>query len=407
MLLLRGYKFRLKVKAKHRMAFASQAGCCRFVWNNALEQQESLRKEGKRLLSNFDLNNRLPKLKTEFAFLKDVHSICLQATMRDLAQAIANCFNHSTANKWPVFKKKGKVDDSFRYPQGCKLDHKRSRIFLPKVGYVRYYNSRPEDESDPASGVPGKIKNVTVSRHGRDWFVSIQTEREVKDPVHPSPSTVGIDMGIRVFATLSNGKRTMPKHPFRALEEKLARAQRKLSRKEKGSKNFHKQKIRVNKICTKTANVRRDFLHKTSTSIAKSHGVVFMEDLSVGNMSKSAKGTVENPGKNVSAKSGLNKAILDQGWFMFRTMLDYKLRERGGRLVLVPPQYTSRECPKCHCVFAANRKGPIFRCIVCGYVADADLVGSVNIKAAGLAVLACGGAAICPVEAGTKEFAPA
>ena len=134
-----------------------------------------------------------------------------------------------------------------------------------------------------------------------------------------------------------------------------------------------------------------DFLHKHSTAISKNHALVMLEALKVSNMSKSAKGTVEAPGRNVKAKSGLNKAILDQGWSEFRRILEYKLLWRGGMVVEVPPQHTSQKCPVCHFISAGNRKSQaVFRCIDCGYTANADTVAAMNIKAAGHAVLACG-----------------
>jgi IS605 OrfB family transposase len=136
----------------------------------------------------------------------------------------------------------------------------------------------------------------------------------------------------------------------------LRKAQQSLSRKVKGSHNRKKALARVQKIHVRIANVRRDFLHKVSTAISKNHAVVAIEDLKVGNMSRSAAGTADAPGKNVHTKSGLNKSILDQGWYGFRRMLEYKLSWKGGRLVAVPPQNTSRTCPGCGHVSADNRQ---------------------------------------------------
>src|SRR5208283_4962436 len=133
---------------------------------------------------------------------------------------------------------------------------------------------------------------------------------------------------------------------------KLKIEQRKLSRKKLGSQNWHKQKVVINRIHTKIANDRKDYLHKTSTAISKNHALVVLEDLKVSNMSASAKGTVEQPGRNVKQKSGLNKAILDQGWSEFRGMLEYKQHWRGGLTLAVPPQHTSQKCPVCGFVHA-------------------------------------------------------
>ena len=186
----------------------------------------------------------------------------------------------------------------------------------------------------------GAIKNVTVGRRGEKWDVSIQTEYEVSLPAS-NPSEIGIDMGVKRFVTLSNGDFVEPLNPFKQELEKLAKLQRKLARQKKGSR---KTKRKIARLHRYIADSRRDFLHKTSTKIAKNHSIVYVEDLKVSNMSASASGTKESPGKNVKRKSGLNRSILDQGWFSFFQMLPYKLQRRGGKLIKVP-RNTSRTCP--------------------------------------------------------------
>jgi putative transposase len=271
--------------------------------------------------------------------------------------------------------------DSFRYPQGCKLDQSNNRIFLPKLGWVGYRNSRE---------ALGTVKNVTVSSKQGKWFVSIQTEREVETPVHPSTSIVGIDMGIVRFATLSDGSYFAPLNSFKHQEQALVKAQRAMSRKQKFSNNWKKAKANVQKIHAHIGNARRDYLHKATTTISKNHAMVCIEDLQVRNMFKSAAGTTETPGKNVRAKSGLNKAILDQGWHEFRRQLEYKLAWNGGQLVAVPPRNTSRTCPRCDHVAKENRLSQArFECVACGFEENADLVGAINVLRAGHARLAC------------------
>lgn len=296
-------------------------------------------------------------------------------------RAYANFFAKRAG--FPRFRKKGQ-SDRFRYPdpKQIKLDEANSRLFLPKLGWLRYRNSR---------AVLGTLKNVTVSAARGKWFVSIQTEREIAQPI-PNGSAVGIDMGIARFATLSDGTFYAPLNSFRRHEKALAKAQRAMSRKVKFSSNWKKAKARVQKIHTLIANARRDTLHKTSTVISQNHAMIVIEDLRVKNMSRSAAGTSERPGRNVRAKSGLNKAILDQGWFEFRRQLDYKLAWRGGILLAVPPQNTSRTCPSCGHVSADNRQTQArFVCVECGFEENADVVGAINVLAAGHAVLACGG----------------
>ena len=300
------------------------------------------------------------------------------------------------------------MGDSFRYPDAkqFKIDAGNSRVFLPKLGWVRYRNSRD---------ILGAPKNITVSSNGGKWFVSIQTEREIAEPVHPSVSIIGIDVGITRFATLSDGSYIEPLNTFRRHEQQLARYQRAMSRKTKFSSNWKKAKTKVQKIHTRIANVRRDFLHKTTTTISNNHANVCLEGLQVRNMSRSAAGSRQAPGRNVKAKSGLNKSILDQGWFEFRRQFEYKQAWRGGEIPAVPPRNTSRTCPACGHVSAANRQTQArFACVGCGYEANADLVGAINVLERGHRLLAHGESAPSgrsvkwePTEATTREIAHA
>ncbi len=235
--------------------------------------------------------------------------------------------------------------------------------------------------------VLGTVKNVTVSQSAGKWFVSIQTEREVEQPL-PHGDAIGIDVGIIRFATLSDGTFFPPLNSFRRHEIALRKAQQALSRKTKFSGNWKKAKTRVQRIHSRIGNARRDYLHKTTTTISKNHAMVCIEDLRVRNMSRSAAGTTEAPGKNVRAKSGLNKSILDQGWFEFRRQLDYKLQWNGGYLIAVPPQNTSRTCPTCGHVSADNRQTQAkFECVECGFEENADVVGAINILSRGMQML--------------------
>lgn len=240
----------------------------------------------------------------------------------------------------------------------------------------------------------GKAKNITISESCGKWFASIQTEFEVVERPHPSASAVGVDVGVANFATLSDGVVFAPVDSFRRKQIKLAKLQRSLSRKVKFSQNWKKQKAKIGKLHQTIANTRRDFLHQTSTTISKHHALIVIEDLKVKNMSKSAAGSLDAPGNNVSAKSGLNKAILDQGWFEFRRQLEYKQAWRGGEVLAVNPRNTSRTCLCCGHVSADNRASQSkFNCVNCGFEANADLVGARNILSAGHAVIACGGSA--------------
>lgn len=357
------------------------AGCCRFLWNKALAlEKATYENEGNRLgFSALCVVLRDWKREEETSFLAEAHSQILQQALKDLDRAYKNFF--AKRADFPRFKKKG-MHDAFRYPQGFKLDEESGRIYLPKIGWVRYRKSRK---------VEGTPKQVTVSLSAGKWFVSIQTERDVPEPVHPSQSAVGIDMGVARFATLSDGSAIKPLNSFRKYEKKLAALQRKMAKRVKFSANWNKLKNRIQRLHRKIANVRSDFLHKSTTAISKNHAVVVIEDLKVRNMSRSASGTREEPGRQVRAKADLNKSILDQGWFEFRRQLAYKLAWLGGTLLVVPPNYTSQTCSRCGCVDKQNRPTQaLFKCTACGFEANADFNAALNILAAGHAAAACG-----------------
>lgn len=372
------------------------AGSCRFVFNKALALQKARYEQGEKKLGYAGLCKLLTEWRngTETPWLADAPVHPLQQTLKDLERAYTNFF--AKRADFPRFKKKGQ-HDSFRYPdpKQIKLDQANSRLFLPKLGWLRYRNSRQ---------ALGAVKNITVSQSCGKWFVSIQTEREIEQPT-PQGGAVGIDMGIARFATLSDGSFYPPLNSFKRHETALRKAQQTMSRKVKFSSNWKKAKARVQKIYCRIGNARRDYLHKCSTTISQNHAMVCIEDLQVRNMSKSAAGTTESPGRKVRAKSGLNKAILDQGWAEFRRQLDYKLAWNGGHLIAVPPQNTSRTCPCCGHMSKDNRQTQAkFECVKCGFEENADVVGAINVLRAGHARLACEvSGAVMPPAAGTHR----
>jgi putative transposase len=378
---LQAFKYELMPNGQQERQMRRFAGSCRFVFNKALALQKGRYEQGEKKLGYAGLCRLLTEWRNgaETAWLSNAPVHPLQQTLKDLERAYTNFF--AKRADFPRFKKKGQ-SDSFRYPdpKQIKLDQTNRRLFLPKLGWLRYRNSRD---------VLGVVKNVTVSQSCGKWFVSIQTEREVDQSI-PQGGAVGIDMGIARFATLSDGSHIEPLNSFRRHETALGKAQQAMSRKAKFSNNWKKAKARVQRIHSRIGNTRRDYLHKTTTTISQNHAMVCIEDLQVRNMSKSAAGSTEKPGKNVRAKSGLSKSILDQGWFEFRRQLDYKLAWQGGWLVAVPPQYTSQTCPCCGHVSKDNRqKQAKFECVECGFEENADLVGAINILRAGHARFAC------------------
>jgi len=390
------FRYELMPNGQQARQMLRFAGSCRFVYNKALALQKARYEQGEKKLGYAGLCKLLTEWRNsaETVWLADAPIHPLQQKLKDLERAYNNFF--AKRADFPRFKKKGR-SDSFRYPdpKQIKLDQSNSRIFLPKLGWLRYRNSRK---------VLGDLRNVTVSLSSGKWFVSIQTEREVEQAI-PRGGAIGIDMGIARFATLSDGTFYAPLNSFKRHEAALRKAQQAMSRKVKFSNNWRKAKARIQRIHSRIGNARRDFLHKTSTAISKNHAMVCIEDLQVRNMSRSAAGTTETPGENVRAKSGLNKSILDQGWFEFRRQLDYKLAWNGGWLVAVPPQNTSRTCPCCGYVSADNRPTQArFECVECGLEGNADVVGAINVLRAGHARFACEvNGAVMPSAAGTHR----
>jgi len=380
----KGFSFRLKPSADIEARLANYVVAGRFLWNKALALNLDRLENKKNLLWYQELSFWLTlwKQSEEYGFLKESPSQTLQQKLRDLDRAFKDAFDKKQPLKRiPKFKKKG-ISDNLRYPQGFKIDEEKKRIFLPKIGWINYRKSR---------SIIGNPKNVTLSRKGEYWYISIQTEYEKKIIPHPSQSIVGVDMGIKRFATLSDGEIFNPLNSFAKLKVKLKRYQRHLAKKTKFSANWKKQRRKISSLHEHIARARRDYLHKISTKISKSHAMIVVENLNVKSMSKSAKGNKKSPGKNVKAKSGLNRGILDQGWSLFVSMLGYKLEILGGELIKVPSQHTSQICPYCTHQSKENRKTQAqFECVECGHRANADDVGALNILARGHRVLACG-----------------
>lgn len=383
----RAYKFKLKTKYDIEKLFSQYAGCCRFVWNHFLYLQKQRLEAKEKLYSYNQLSSMLTALKRveEYSWLRDCYSVLLQQTLRDLDRAIWQALKKDSDKRFPLFKRKGEKN-GFRYPAAFAVD--AGVIHLPKMKQgIRYFDSRP---------LSGELRNLTITREVDGWYCSIQTQQQVADPVHISDSVVGIDRGVANLVALSDGT-LLEGMSFTIERQKLARLQRHLSRKQMSSSNWKKQKRKIAKLHHSIANKRKDRLHKLSNTLSKNHAVVVMESLPVKNMTRSAAGTIEAPGKNVKAKNGLNRVILEQGWGELRRQLTYKLNWRGGRLLHVPAQYTSQRCGVCGHTEAGNRQTQSqFACNQCGHQDHADINAARNILAAGLAVIACGEGAIAP-----------
>ena len=377
---LQAYKFRLEPTFEQRTLLRKFAGCVRVVWNKGLALQQARHEAGEKKLGYAGLCKELTAWRNdpETPWLAEASVDVEQQILRDLETAYKRFFDK--LSDFPRFKKKG-ARDSFRFPQpkSIRLDQAGEKILLPKLGWLSYRRSRK---------VQGLVRNVTVSLKAGHWYVSIQTERQVAEPCHPATTVAGIDLGVVRFATLWDGQKEtviQPLSSFKRHAVRLAKAQRQMSRKVKFSRNWTRAKVRVQRIHGQIANARSDFLHKTSHAISKNHAMIVVEALQVKNMSRSASGNRVEPGRNVRAKSGLNKSILDQGWGEFARQLEYKTAWTGGWLVAVPPANTSRECPACGHTCADNRKSQsVFLCVACGHAEHADLVASKNIRGRGL-----------------------
>ena len=332
---LQAFKFELMPDGEQQRNTRRFAGARRFVYNKALAMQKENYAEGGKFVGHVSMENCLPGWKEEFEWLNESPSRTLQQSLKDAERAYKNFFEKHA--DFPCFEKKWS-SDSFRFPdsQQFSIENSNNRMKLPKLGWMRYRNSRNTLEI---------AQNIIVSNTGGKWFASIQTEREVEQPIPVATSAIGIDMGVTRFAAMRDTSFIEPLNSFKKHEQRLAKYQRRMSRKVKFSSNWNKAKRKVQKIHTLIGKARNDFLHQATTAISKNHAMVVIEDLQVGNMSKSNKGTAGALGKNVAAKSGLNKAILDQGWGEFRRQLEYKLNWSCGMLIPVPAHYSSQTCP--------------------------------------------------------------
>jgi putative transposase len=381
-----GYVFRLTPNAAQDSLLRQFVGCSRLVWNAVLSENEFRYAAGDPLpIGRKSFCARLLDLKVKYTFLRDAHSQPLQQTLNDLVKAYERAFDPKLATQMPTFKKKQHAQ-GIRFPQGFRVGNKR--VQLPKIGWVNFRCSARTMKRK----LEGKITSLTVKLNAGRWYVAFATEREVEIPVHPlMGEVVGIDLGVNRWAALSDGSFIDGENAFKKYQERLAAVQQQLARCVKFSKNWVKIKRKITGLHAKIANISKDQIHKASSAISKNHAVAIEEDLRVLYMTASAKGTIENPGTNVAAKSGLNRRSQDQGWGEFDRQLGYKMDWRGGKLLRVDPRNTSRECNACHHVSKENRlTQESFACVKCGHAANADTNAAKNIAGrAGWARIVC------------------
>jgi putative transposase len=341
MLVNKAYKFRLYPNEKQINLINKTIGCSRFVFNFFLSKQkeketywyivEEMVQNGQlpannwkgQCLNKYETIKSLPELKRQYSFLKEVDSIALQKSVEILTDSFARFYKKQ--NKHPRFKSKKNPVQAYTTKQtNGNIMVTENKIKLPKLGHVRFAKSRE---------VKGRIVSATIRRNpSGNYFVSLATETEITK-LPKTQSTEGLDVGLKDFVTLSNGKSYSNPKFFRTFEEKLAKAQRIMCRRTQGGSNWYKAKIKVARIHQKIANARKDYLDKISTEIVKNHDIIGMEDLSVSNMLKNRH---------------LSKAISEVSWSKFKTMIEYKAKWYGKKVVTVAKNFPSSQlCSSC------------------------------------------------------------
>ena len=352
--MLKAYKYRIYPDAEQMQFFAKCFGCVRFVYNRMLSDRiEHYNLTGK------SLNNTPAQYKSEFTWLKEVDSLALANAQMNLNTAYRNFFRDKS-NGFPKFK--SKKNNNFSYT----TNNQKGTIYIEN-GCIKLPKLKSPVKIRQHRSFEGVIKSCTISKApSGKYHISILVETEIQK-LPASDMRVGIDVGIKDFAVLSNGEAYKnPKH-LRKSEKRLAKLQRDLSRKQIGSSNRNKARIKVAKLHEKIANQRMDFLHKKSTEIIRENQAIVIEDLKV---------------KNLMKNHNLAKSIAEVSWSRFREMLDYKSRWYGRELIIAPPDYPSSQlCSDC-----GNRSSQtkdlacrVYVCPECGLEIDRDYNASLNL----------------------------
>lgn len=353
MIIARGFRYKLEPLPEQEALFRQFAGVCRLVYDLGLEQKATRGAEAPPRLRCPGRRSDAPEGRVQLGARR--FRVVPTAGSAHLDRAFGNFFAGRVS--FPRTRKRG-VDDSFRFP-GREVAVKRlnanwSAVRLPKIGWVKYRDSRP---------IRGVVKNVTILLDPLGWPIAFTCEIAHDAPA-PSSEVVGIDRGVVTTLALSTGEMpTMPASPERIeLQERRAQA-------------------RVARLQARQARIRRDFHHRAALDIARRFGVAVLEDLTTRGMTASARGTIVEPGRNVRQKAGLNRAILNAGWHWFAAILTDKTEERGGQVATVPAWFTSQTCAACGMADASSRESQArFTCIGCGHTDHADVDASVNIE---------------------------
>ena len=367
------------------------AGTCRFVWNhfrekNLVKYQKFKKGRGdKPSTSYFSLGVEFTKLRHETAWLQELPANPSKHTLKYFADALKQAIQGKKG--FPKPRSRKRTTPSFTLPSAenfaiRKLNNKHSLLRIPKVGWVKLTRKggNPWENGTP--------KQVVLRYDGRRWRAFIFYEVEVEERTDDG-KVLGVDMNVRQVADSDGHFYFLP--DLRSKEARKKKYQRRMARQVKGSNRRKDTKKKLGKVSRKIANIRKNWIHQTTSELADRCGTVVVEDLNVKGMTASAKGTIENPGKNVRRKAGLNKTMLDTAFGEIRRNLEYKC----GKLIEVHPAYTSQTCSECRHTDKENRKTQSrFQCVCCGFVSNADTNAAVNIRRLGMAQLHGEGAGI-------------
>lgn len=354
--MLKAFKYRIYPDKVQTAILSKTFGCSRYVFNHYLSKRIRNWEDEHKTFSYNDCSKDMTALKEKLPWLKEVDSIALQQSLRDLDKAYGNFFKGSG---FPKYKSKHNHFHSYRtQPVNENIQIENNRIRLPRLGWIKYKNTR---------SVEGNIRNVTVSRTNTGkYFISVCVETEIEQ-LPEAKGDIGMDVGVKSFCTLSTGETVEnPKH-LKKQEDKLKRVQRKLSSMQKGSKNYYKERLKIAKIHERIANQRRDYLHKLSTRLIHENQVICLEDLRIKNMVKN---------------HNLAGSIQDCSWGEFFRMLEYKSEWYGRTVNRIDPFYPSSQiCSNCGVKNPEVRNLAIreWTCSECGTKHDRDINASINI----------------------------
>jgi putative transposase len=384
----RSFKFLLRPTTKQATALAACLEDHRQLYNAALEHRRTAYARAGVSIRYADQSAELKEIRRADPDGQGRWSAgSQQQTLRRLDKAFTAFFRRLKAGKragYPRFRGRGRFD-TVEWPAtkngatwDSQPDDQVRRVYLLGIGHVRVHRHRP---------VRGRIKTISVKREGSRWYVILSCEDVSAQPLPQTGSAAGVDLGVAWLVTTSEGEQLANPRHLAASAGRLAAAQRDLARKQRGSKRRGKAAARVAALHAKIRRQRVDGAHKAALALVRDYDVIVHEDLKVANLIRSASGTVEQPGRNVAAKSSLNRSILDAGWGVFLTVLAHKAESAGREVIAVNPANTSRTCARCgHCARENRLTQAVFACTACGHTAHADQNAAVNILRAGLAL---------------------